>query len=68
MYNKECRDKSIGLRISRSDYEILCNVCSARDEDISVFIRRSIRKELASLSFYPAEVKKALGVEQRSEQ
>jgi len=53
---------TIGVRISRRDREILEKVCKARGEDISSFVRRVIRKELAQLNFYPEEVKKALGL------
>jgi hypothetical protein len=53
----------IGLRLPIQDRELIERVCDARGEDISDFVRRAIRKELASLSYYPDEVKKALGVE-----
>ena len=53
---------SIGVRITPEDRALLAKVCKARGEDISDFVRRSIRKELASLSFLPAEDKKALGI------
>jgi uncharacterized protein (DUF1778 family) len=53
---------TIGVRIQPKDRELLDQVCTARGEDISDFVRRAIRKELASLSFLPAEDKKALGV------
>ncbi len=39
-------------------------VCNARGEDLSDFVRRAIRKELASLSFLSDEQKKALGIKQ----
>ena len=52
----------IGVRIAIEDRKLLEKVCRARGEDISDFVRRSIRKELASLSFLPAEQKKALGI------
>lgn len=52
----------IGVRITEVDRELLNKVCKARGEDISDFVRRSFRKELASLSFLPDEDKKALGV------
>jgi len=53
---------NIGVRLELKDKELLTKVCKARGEDVSDFIRRAIRKELASLSFYPEEVKKALGL------
>ena len=52
----------LGVRVEKEDKELLEQVCKARGEDLSSFIRRAIRKELASLSFYSDEVKKALGV------
>lgn len=52
----------IGVRIPVEDRELLDKVCKARGEDLSDFVRRAIRKELASLSFYSEETKKALGI------
>jgi len=52
----------IGLRVTPQDRELLDKVSEARGEDLSDFVRRAIKKELASLSYYPAETKKALGV------
>lgn len=54
----------IGLRISLKDRELLERVCEARGEDLSDFVRRAIKRELASLSYYSDETKKALGVTQ----
>jgi hypothetical protein len=52
----------IGLRIAPKDREILDKVCEARGEDLSDFVRRAIKKELAGLSFYSEDTKKALGI------
>jgi len=52
----------IGVRVTSEDRTLLEKVCEARGEDISSFVRRAIKKELASLSFYPEETKKALGI------
>lgn len=52
----------IGLRITPQDRELLDRVSEARGEDLSDFVRRAIRRELASLSYYPDETKKALGL------
>jgi antitoxin component of RelBE/YafQ-DinJ toxin-antitoxin module len=52
----------IGSRIETELKDLVEKVCKARGEDVSDFVRRSIRKELASLSFLPAEDKKALGM------
>ena len=54
----------LGVRVTKRDRHLLDQVCKARGEDLSDFIRRSIRKELASLSFLPAADKKALGVKE----
>lgn len=53
---------TIGVRISEEDRSLLDQVCKARGEDLSDFVRRSIRKELASLSFLSKDQKKALGI------
>lgn len=52
----------VGIRLKLEDKELLQRVCEDRGEDISTFVRRLIRMELARLSFYPENVKKALGV------
>jgi hypothetical protein len=52
----------IGARVEQGLKTLIESVCKSRGEDISDFIRRSIRKELASLSYLPAEDKKALGI------
>ena len=52
----------MGTRIEPELKELVERVCKSRGEDVSDFIRRSIRKELASLSYLPAEDKKALGM------
>jgi len=60
-------NRILGVRVTEKDRKLLERVCKARGEDLSNFIRRSIRKELASLSFYSKETKKALGVEINNE-
>lgn len=52
----------IGVRIDDNCKRLLQKVCKARGEDLYDFVRRSILKELASLSFLPETSKKALGV------
>ncbi len=54
----------LGVRVTERDRKLLDQVCKARGEDLSDFIRRAIRKELAGLSFYSAETKKALGIKE----
>jgi len=53
---------TIGVRVSKEDRTLLDQICKARGEDLSDFVRRSIRKELASLSFLSDSQKKALGM------
>jgi len=50
-------------RMSAEDIELLKKVCKARGEDLSDFVRRSVRKELARLNYLSEEEKKALEVE-----
>jgi len=52
----------IGVRITQQTRKLLDKVCAARGEDLSDFVRRAVLKELAELSFLPAEQKKALGI------
>ena len=52
----------IAVRVSPSDKELIQKLCKIRGEDISDFVRRAIRKELAELNFLPDEDKKALGL------
>jgi len=55
----------IFARMSKEDVELIKQVSKARGEDLSDFVRRSILKELASLSFLPEDQKKALGIKNR---
>jgi uncharacterized protein (DUF1778 family) len=52
----------VGVRVTPGDRELLSKVSKARGEDVSDFVRRAIKKELASLSYLPDEDKKALGI------
>jgi hypothetical protein len=58
----------LGVRVSEQDRQLLDKVCKARGEDLSDFIRRAIKTELARLSYYPKDVKKALGILQKEVQ
>lgn len=55
-------NNTIGVRIPQEDKALLEKVCKARGEQVSDFVRRSVRKELASLSFLSSDEKKALGI------
>jgi hypothetical protein len=52
----------MGFRLSENDVNLLQKICKARGEDVSDFIRRSVRTELAKLNYLSNEEKKALGV------
>lgn len=56
------RNSRIGVRLPVRDTTLLKRICSARGEDLSDFVRRAIRTELAKLSFLKALDKKALGI------
>lgn len=55
-------DEIVGVKFDAEDKALLRQVCKARGEDFSTFVRRAVRRELASLSYYTPEIKKALGV------
>jgi hypothetical protein len=55
------KNKIIYARVEEGLYDRIKKICRDRGEDVSDFIRRSVLKELATLSFLPPEQKKALG-------
>lgn len=55
-------NKIIAVRFPTADAELLKQVSRDRGQDISDFVRLSVRRELARLSFLSAEEKKALEV------
>jgi uncharacterized protein (DUF1778 family) len=56
------RDARIGIRIPASDAALLKRICESRGEDLSDFVRRAIRTEMAKLHFLSSMERKALGV------
>jgi len=56
------KTKHLGFRFPLSDANLLQNVCKSRGEDVSDFVRRATKIELARLSYLSSEEKKALGV------
>jgi uncharacterized protein (DUF1778 family) len=60
------RESRIGVRLPSGDRRLLKRICNSRGEDLSDFVRRAIRTEMAKLSFLTSLDKKALGI--RTEQ
>jgi len=50
------------IRFDPQTYEVLKQVTESRKEQISVFVRRAVRKELARMNFLSQEDRKALEV------
>jgi hypothetical protein len=50
------------VRFDDEELRLLKEVSAARSEDVSTFIRRSVRKELVGLGYFSPEEAKALGV------
>ncbi len=50
------------------DVRLLRAVCRARGEQVSDFVRRAVRKELAQLSYLGKRDKKALGLNESNDQ
>ena len=48
--------------MASKDRELLKEVCRSRGEDVSDFVRRSVKKELATLGYLSVEEKRALGL------
>jgi uncharacterized protein (DUF1778 family) len=57
------RNSRIGARLPSGDRVLLKRICNSRGEDLSDFIRRAIRTEMAKLSFLKPLDKKALGLQ-----
>ncbi len=57
---------TVGVRITLEDRRLIDVVCEAGGEDLSDFVRRAIRKELASLNFLPEQQRKALGIREKN--
>lgn len=56
------KQKVIGIRIEKEIYDILEHVAKARGENVSIFVRRAVIKELAELGYLPEEIRKAFGI------
>jgi len=56
------RNSQIGIRLPSKDAKLLRRICEGRGEDLSDFVRRAIRTEMAKLSFLKPLDKKALGI------
>lgn len=54
---------TVYARMQKEEVELLKKISRARGEDLSDFIRRAIRRELAKLGYLSEEEKKALGME-----
>jgi hypothetical protein len=50
------------VRVEPALKELIRKVAEARGEQVSNFVRRAVKTELAKLSFFDEETKKALGV------
>jgi len=51
------------IRIDPKLKELLRRVAKAREEDMTTFVKRAVKKELANLGYLSEEEKKALGVQ-----
>jgi uncharacterized protein (DUF1778 family) len=58
----EHTNKIVSVRFPTSDANLLQEVAKNRGQDVSDFVRLSVRKELARLSFLSLDEKKALEV------
>jgi len=52
----------IFARMPKEEVELIKKICKARGEDLSSFVRRAVKMELARLSFLTELEKKALGI------
>lgn len=52
--------KQIGVRVLKSDYELLQEIARGRGIDVSDVVRQLIRREFARLNYLDDDVKKTL--------
>ena len=62
LVERRTRTSQIGFRLPAKDAAQVRDVCKRRGEDVSDFVRRAIRKELASLDFLKPADLQALGL------
>ncbi len=55
-------NKVVFARMSIEDVQLLKKICKARGENLSNFVRRAIKAELARLSYLTEDERKALGI------
>ncbi|GAH61490.1 unnamed protein product [marine sediment metagenome] len=53
----------LNVRIAKEDKNLVEKVSQARGECVSTFVRRAVRRELATLGYFTADERKALGIE-----
>ena len=56
------KTSQIGVRLDSSDATLLKRICKSRGEDLSDFVRRAVRTEMANLGFLNPLDKKCLGI------
>jgi len=52
----------VSVRLSRRDKELLDRLCEARGEELSDFIRRAIKRELAKAGLIPEDEARLLEI------
>jgi uncharacterized protein (DUF1778 family) len=60
--SKNMLTELVGVRLDTTTYDLIQKVAAAQGIGACDFIRKSVRRELARLSFLPMEEKKALEV------
>jgi post-segregation antitoxin (ccd killing protein) len=54
--------KVVGARLTLEDRRFIKEVCKARGENISSFLRRALKRELARMGYFSEKERKALEV------
>ena len=58
---EENKLSQLNVRIAKEDKALVEKVSQARGEHISTFVRRAVRRELATLGYLTTDERKALG-------
>ncbi|MFQ6115557.1 MAG: ribbon-helix-helix protein, CopG family [bacterium] len=59
---KLSKTSQICFRLPKEEKELIEKICDSRGEDLSSFVRRAIKRELARMSYLSEEAKKALEI------
>ena len=65
VYPCQCMKMQLNVAIEEKDLQLVRKVATNRGEGLTDFVRRAIKKELASFGYLNEDEKKALGIDKK---